>query len=109
MATRTEICCEVRDMLWALEAGHDAQLKAAQAYVERLELAKSELGLTGTMGDATIARAKEHLASLEKSRTELTESHEEAFAVLKTTRVPNVALGNKDWVRVLHHDDQLQA
>ena len=95
MKTRTDVCCEVRDLLWALEAGHDAQIEAARAYVARLELAKTELGLTGTMGDATLARAKDHLATLEKSRMELTESHEEAFAVLKATRVPNVAYGNK--------------
>jgi hypothetical protein len=95
MKTRTEICEGVRDTLWALEAAHDAQIQAARVYVAQLQAAKVALGLTGTMGDAAIARAQDHLATLELSREQLTESHEEAFIVLKATRVPNVAIGNK--------------
>lgn len=108
MKTRTQVVEGVRDALWALEASHDAQIEAARAYVAQVEQAKKDLGLTGTMGDATIARAKEHLTSLELSRQQLTESHEEAFIIARTIRVPNVSFGNKPWP-VLQHTEQQQA
>jgi hypothetical protein len=108
MKTRTEVCCEVRDALWALEASHDAQIEAASAYIARLEQAKGEMGLTGTMGAATLARAKEHLATLKQSRVELTESHEEAFTLLRSLRVPNVSIGNKI-LNEAHQAERLRA
>lgn len=94
MRTRAEIGCEVRDELYALEASMDAQIKAAKAYVDRLSTAKSELGLTGTIGDATIARAQGCVAALEIARAELWESHDEVYTVMKAVNIRGVAIAN---------------
>ncbi len=95
---RTQVAREVRDQLHATEASMDAMLADTQAMLERLIAAKSELGLTGTMGDAAIARMSDAVAELEQARSSLMASHQEAYVVLQATNIRGVASGPTVWL-----------
>jgi hypothetical protein len=66
---RTEVAREASDQLKETEAAIDAALASARATLNRLVAAKSELGLSGTMGDRSIARMREVVAALEEAGT----------------------------------------
>lgn len=88
---RTEVAREVRDELHATEAAMEAMIVQAEATLARLRSAKAELGLTGTMGDAAIARMGDTVAALHGARESLIESHQESYAVLQATNIRGVA------------------
>lgn len=95
MTTKIEVSREVRDQLWALEKNLDAVTIEIQAYVARLEQAKTELGLNGTFGDAALSKSKETLATVEQARAQLGEHHKEIFAVSRALGVPSIMFGPK--------------
>lgn len=84
---RTQVAREVADSLHATEASLEATLVGARATLERLVAAKTELGLTGTMGDACIARWSEAVAALEAADAAMNESHRDAYRVMKATNI----------------------
>jgi hypothetical protein len=80
---RTIVARQVRDELHGAEASLETALTDARATLERLIAAKTELGLTGTMGDAAIARMRDSVATLEQAQELMVESHRESYTVLK--------------------------
>jgi len=83
---------QVRDELHGAEASMEKALSDARATLERLVSAKTELGLTGTMGDAAIARMRDSVAALEGARELMIESHQESYTVLQLTNIRGVAV-----------------
>lgn len=90
---RTMVAREVRDELHGAEASMETALTDARRTLERLVAAKTELGLTGTLGDAAIARMRESVAAIEDARECMIASHRDAYAVLKATNIRGVAVG----------------
>lgn len=88
---RTMVARQVRDELHGAEASMEQALTDARATLDRLVSAKTELGLTGTLGDAAIARMQDSVAALEAARESMIESHQESYAVLKLTNIRGVA------------------
>lgn len=88
---RTDVAREVRDQLHATEAAMEAMIVQTEATLARMVSAKTELGLTGTMGDTAIARMRETLAALHGARESLMDSHGEAYVVLKAAHIRGVA------------------
>ena len=88
---RTQVARHTAEVLHTAEESLEATLANAKAALERLTAAKTELGLTGTMGDAAIARWAECVATLEQAQREMFESHKEAAAVLKAVDIRGVA------------------
>ena len=84
---RTQVAREVADALHATEASLEATLASARKTLDRMVAAKAELGLTGTMGDASLARVREAIESIEQSRELLWEGHQEAYAVMQTVYI----------------------
>ena len=80
---KTMVARECAQALHATEASLEATLVSAKATLERLTAAKTELGLTGTMGDACIARMQDTVASLEAALEEIYASHREAYTAMK--------------------------
>ena len=80
---KTMVARECAQALHATEASLEATLVSAKATLERLTAAKTELGLTGTMGDACLARMQDTVATLETALEELYASHREAYTVMK--------------------------
>lgn len=89
---RTEVVREAADALHTAEAAVETAIIEAQAALDRLSLARKELGLTGTMGDAMIARVTETVATLHDGRAKLIEGHQEAYAVLQAINIRGVAI-----------------
>lgn len=94
---RTQVAREVRDHLHATEAAMDAVVANAEATLARMVLAKTELGLTGTMGDAAIARMRDTVAGLKQARFDLADSHNESYTVLRSTQIRGVANNPTNW------------
>jgi hypothetical protein len=90
---RTMVAREVRDQLHGAEASMEAALADARVTLERLVTAKVELGLTGTLGDAAIARMRDTVSALEAAQASLIESHKESYTVLQATNIRGVAFG----------------
>ena len=88
---RTEVAREVRDALHETEASLRATIASSRSTLERMVASKTELGLTGTMGDAAIARMRETVDALEQAYVVLADSHAEAYTVLKATNIRGVA------------------
>lgn len=88
---RTMVARQVRDELHGAEASVDKALADARSALERLVAAKTELGLTGTMGDSAIARMRESVDALQEARALMIESHMDSYAVLKATNLRSVA------------------
>jgi len=88
---RTIVARQVRDELHGAEASLETALTDARATLERLIAAKTELGLTGTMGDAAIARMRDSVATLEQAQELMIESHRESYTVLKAANIRGVA------------------
>lgn len=88
---RTMVARQVRDELHGAEASMEKALADARSTLERLVAAKTELGLTGTMGDAAIARMRDSVAALEGARELMIESHHESYTVLKLANIRGVA------------------
>lgn len=95
MRTRVTIAREIRDDLYALEAGVLTQLEAARSYVTRLETARVELGMTGTLGDAAVMRAKDAVAALETVYAELLDHHDEIVMVKEAINLRTTGLGDQ--------------
>lgn len=91
---RTMVAREVRDQLHGAEASMETALTDARRTLERLVAARAELGLTGTLGDAAIARMQESVASLAEAQALMIESHMDSYAVLKAVDIRGVAVGN---------------
>lgn len=82
---------EVADSLHATEASLEAALVSARRTLERMTAAKAELGLTGTMGDAALARVRESIAAMEHAGELMMEGHREAYRIHKTVDPRNRA------------------
>lgn len=88
---KTEVAREVADSLHAAEESLELTLTQARAALARMTAAKVELGLTGTLGDRSIARAAACVAALEEARQEIMEGHQEAYRILKLLDIRGVA------------------
>ncbi len=88
---RTQVVREVASTLHTTEASLEGALASSKQALERLIAAKVELGLTGTFGDASIARMKDSVAALEQARASMIESHQEAYAILTTLNLRTVS------------------
>jgi hypothetical protein len=99
---------QVRDELHGAEASMDKALADARATLERLVSAKTELGLTGSMGDAAIARMRDSVAALESARELMIRSHQESYTVLKLTNIRGVA-GPPTWPAELNQAERAAA
>jgi len=84
---KTQVAREVADALHKTEASLEATLAGARRTLERMVAAKAELGLTGTLGDAGLARIREAVEALETSADLIWEGHQEAYAVMKTVYI----------------------
>ena len=93
---RTQVAREVRDELHGAEASMAAALTDARRTLERMTAAKKELGLTGSMGDAAVARMRDCVAALEEAHDLLVESHQESYTVLTATNIRGVAISPTD-------------
>jgi hypothetical protein len=102
---RTQVAREVADSLHATEASLEATLESARQTLERMIVAKAELGLTGTMGDAAIARVRDALTTLEDAYICISEGHQEAYTVLKATNIRGTAA----WPTVFRKLDEITA
>jgi hypothetical protein len=69
----------------------EAALADARRTLERLQSAKAELGMTGSLGNAAIARMRDSVAALEDAREAMIESHQECYTILKSTNIRGVA------------------
>ena len=103
---RIQVAREVRDALHATEASLEATLATSRETLARMISAKTELGLTGTMGDAAIARVRETVATLEQAYAALAEGHGEAYRILKATNIRGVA---ESPTRLLSADEDTRA
>lgn len=81
---RTQVARECADALHATEASLEATLASSRQTLERLLAARAEIGLTGTVGDAGIARLQEVVATLEQAQSVLIEGHQEAYRVMQS-------------------------
>ncbi len=81
---RTEAARETSEALKSTEAAIAAALESAEQTLARLISAKAELGLTGTVGDAAIARMRDVVAALQDAETTAFDSHAEAAVALKS-------------------------
>lgn len=100
---RIQIAREVRDELHATEAAMDALLAQTEATLARMLAAKAELGLTGTVGDAAIARMRDTVADLQGARETLVESHQEVYAVYGMLNFKGPRMDRTyDWDTALH-------
>ena len=88
---RTQVARHTAEVLHTAEESLEATLANSKAALERLIAAKTELGLTGTVGDAAIARWADAVATLEQAQREMFESHKEAAAVLKAVDIRGVS------------------
>jgi hypothetical protein len=88
---RIQICRNVRDEVHDVEARLEAALAGSKELVETLRKARAGLGLTGTVGDAAIARAEEAAAALEQAKAAMIESHVEMYEVYRNLRIPTTA------------------
>lgn len=89
---RTQVAREVRDELHATEAALEEMITKAEGTLARMLTAKTELGLTGTVGDAATARLRETILALYEAREALFDSHHEAYGVMKATNIRGVAI-----------------
>ena len=88
---RTQVVRETAQSIQAAEAALDATIVEAQQALERMIAAKMELGLTGTVGDAAIARVREGCEALRAARQLIGEGHDEATVVLKAMNIRGTA------------------
>ena len=88
---RTQVARHTAEVLHTAEASMEETLANSKKALERLVAAKTELGLTGTMGDAAIGRWADSVATLEQAQREMFESHKEAAAVLKAVDIRGVS------------------
>lgn len=87
---RTQVVREVADALHATEESLQATLASSRETLERLIAAREQLGLTGTVGDACVARMKEAIASMEEANEVMWESHVEAHTIMKTLNLRTI-------------------
>ena len=84
---RTLVAREVATALQTTEASIGTTLAHARATLERLTLAKRELGLTGKVGDEAIDRVKQAVEALEQAEAAVADSHAEAYRVMKLVNI----------------------
>jgi hypothetical protein len=90
---KTELVRGCADAMHVAEDGLEATLAAARTALESLKATKAGLGLTGTMGDAAIARWTESVQALEEACEAMRLSHGEAYRVVKTVNIRGTAIG----------------
>ena len=83
---------ETSDTMHDAEDAMTKALSEAKRALVRLKAAKTELGATGTLGDAAIARWAECVELLDSAQTTMRESHEEAYRVYKMLNIRGVAI-----------------
>jgi len=88
---RTEVVRECVDTLHATEASLASTIASAEQTLERLIAAKAQLGLTGTVGDACIARMKDAVDALGEAKGAVVEAHKDAYRVAKSTNLRTTA------------------
>jgi len=90
---KTEVAREVADAFHVAELSLDAALSDAKAALARATAARSELGMTGTLGAAGIARVTAAVAALEEARANMVEGHQDAYRILQLLNIRGVAIG----------------
>lgn len=80
-------------------------LETSRQALERLIAAKSQLGLTGTMGDAAIARVREAIKAMEQAQGVFIEGHHEAYAVVKAIDFRH----EMGWAHTFQADEDVRA
>jgi len=90
---KTEVAREVADALHVAELSIDTAISDAKAALARATAARSELGMTGTLGDAGIAKATAAIAALEEARANMVEGHQEGYRILQLLNIRGVGLG----------------
>ena len=103
---KTMAARETAGTMHTAEKAVTAALNEARTALVRLKAAKGELGMTGTVGDAAIARWTEAVALLERADATMTESHTEAYRALMSVNIRGTAFFPTDG-RVV--DDEIQA
>lgn len=91
---RTQVVREVADELHKAEAVIESAVAESEAALQRLISARKELGLTGTLGDAAIARVRESLASMREARTSFYEGHEEVYRIYQMLDMKDVTIAS---------------
>lgn len=89
---KARVAREVADDLHEAEAAIEAALAQGEAALQRLLLARKELGLTGTLGDAAIARVREALATFSEGRATFHEGHREAYRIYEMLNLKEAAV-----------------
>jgi hypothetical protein len=75
---RTQVVREAADAMHVAEASMEQTLATSRQALEHLVAAKSQLGLTGTLGDAAIARVEEAIVAMEQAQATFIEGHNES-------------------------------
>lgn len=91
---KIEVVRDVATTLHGAEQAVGAAVIEAKKGLQRLKAAKAELGLTGTLGDAAIARWAESVATLEAALDEMMESHGESYRIMQMLNLRSVAAGD---------------
>ena len=89
---KIEVVRDVAGTLHGAEEALGAALAESKRALARLKAAKSELGLTGTVGDAAIARWAECVAALEEARSAMVESHRESYRIMQLLNIRQAAI-----------------
>ena len=88
---RTQVARHTAEVLHTAEESLEATIANSKQALERLIAAKAELGLTGTMGDATIAGWTDAVQALELAQTKMYAAHAEAHKVMKAVDIRGVS------------------
>lgn len=89
---------ETADAMHAAEDALGVALRDAKTALTRMKAAKVELGMTGTVGDAAIARWSESVQLLDVAWTTMTESHQDAYRALQAVNIRGVAYLPTQWI-----------
>jgi hypothetical protein len=88
---KTVAARETADTMHAAEEALGMALQEAKTALARMKVAKVELGMTGTVGDAAIARWAESVQLLDEAWTTMVESHQDAYRALQAVNIRGVA------------------
>ena len=88
---KTVAARDTAETMHAAEEALVAALEKARTALVRLQAAKVELGMTGTVGDAAIARWADAVELLERADATMTESHTHAYRAVKAVNIRGLA------------------
>ena len=94
---KTVAARETAETMHAAEEALQSALEQARAALVRMQAAKIELGMTGTVGDAAIAQWAQAVAVLEEGWEVMTGSHREAYQALTAVSIRGVAFLPTNW------------